>query len=343
MDWITKFLCIIAFVWVVGMYIAIIADLVGTFKCDDISEKKKQTNQTDKDLRNKRSYYVFCIKDTSVVDGDKMYYYLHKIDEYLASYNLEQFDRFYTVYCKELCNTLINISKCKYTPLYYDLVMETRQTYGSIFSKMLTEVETAIKNDTTSDTDIEGIENFAKINGDFDENYKAETVSKQINDTDIVLTATTSAVENRAKNYANALAHAYEKVSQCKKENAQLAKELEKCRAEAKKHRAKDMNNADAAEAKLKSDLEQLNEAIYYQELAGRNGATNDDTLKLMRETRHEIIKYVADWGIEHYNDHDLYCWGIPIDDYLKNWKAELDYAHNMYFDESDGIVYESL
>lgn len=299
MDWITKFLCIIAFVWVIGMYIAIIVDLVGTFKCDDISEEKKQANQIDKDLRDKRSYYIFCIKDTSVVDGDKMYYYLRKIDEYLTSYNIEQFDRFYTVYCKELCNTLMNISKYKYTSLYYDLVMETRQTYGSIFSKMLTDVETAIKNGTTSDTDIEGIKSFAKINGDFDENYKAETVSKQINDTDIVLTDTTSAVENRAKNYANALAHAYEEVSQCKKENAQLTKELEKCRAEAKKHRAKNMNNADVTEAKRKRDLERLNE---------------------------------------------LYCWGIPANEYFKNWESEFDYTHDyMYYDGLDGIVYESL
>lgn len=69
-------------------------------------------------------------------------------------------------------------------------------------------------------------------------------------------------------------------------ENTQLTKELEKCRAEAKKHCEK-RYNVDVAQAKLKSDLEQLNEAIYYQELAGRNGATNDNTLKLMRETRH--------------------------------------------------------
>lgn len=283
-------------------------------------EKKKRANKTDKDLHDKRRYYVFCIKNRPVVDGDKIYHYLRKIDEYLTSYNLEQFDRFYTVYCKELCDTLKKIDECKYASLYYDLVMETRKTYGSIFSKMLTDIEATIKNSTTFDTDIEGIKNFAKINGDFDENYKAEAVSKPIDDADMVLTSITSAVEN-----------------------TRLTKELEKCRAEAKKH-CKKRYNVDVAQAKLKSDLEQLNEAIYYQELAGRNGATNDNTLKLMRETRHEIIKYVADYGLEHYNDYDLYCWGIPIDDYLKIWKTEIDYAHNyMYSDESDGIVYESL
>ena len=69
-------------------------------------ERKKLIDQIDKDLHNKRRYYVFCIKDKSVVDGDKIYHYLLKIDEYLTSYNFEQFDRFYTVYCKELCNTL---------------------------------------------------------------------------------------------------------------------------------------------------------------------------------------------------------------------------------------------
>ena len=69
-------------------------------------ERKKLIDQIDKDLHDKRRYYVFCIKDKSVVDGDKIYHYLLKIDEYLTSYNFEQFDRFYTVYCKELCNTL---------------------------------------------------------------------------------------------------------------------------------------------------------------------------------------------------------------------------------------------
>ena len=69
-------------------------------------ERKKLIDQIDKYLHDKRRYYVFCIKDKSVVDGDKIYHYLCKIDEYLTSYNFEQFDRFYTVYCKELCNTL---------------------------------------------------------------------------------------------------------------------------------------------------------------------------------------------------------------------------------------------
>ena len=135
-------------------------------------------------------------------------------------------------------NSVIHLKKigeCKCTSLYYDLVTETRKTYGSIFSKMLADIEATIKSSTTSYTDIEGIKNFAKINGDFDENYKAEIVDNSVCDTDEVLTSTTSAVENSAKNYAASLARAYEKISQYKEENTQLTKELEKCRAEAKK------------------------------------------------------------------------------------------------------------
>lgn len=325
--------------FVVPILTVIIVDKIDKIKSsssynDDIKnfcyacERKKLIDQIDKDLHDKRSYYVFCIKDKSVVDGDRIYHYLHKIDEYLTSYNLEQFDRFYTVYCKELCNTLKKIGECKCASLYYDLVTETRKTYGSIFSKMLADIEATIKSSTTSDTDIEGIKNFAKINGDFDENYKAETESN-VSDTDTTLTSITSAVENKV-NYADALNRAYEKVSQYKKENAQLAKELENCRAEAKKHRAKNMDNADVAEAKLKSDLERLNEVIYCQERAG----CNDATLELMRKTRHEIIEYIANYGLDHYNDYELYCWGIPINDYLKNWEAEFDYTHGYFYYE---------
>lgn len=341
MDWIAKFVCIIGIVFVVGMVVAIIADLAkpcwydDVRDLDDMLENKRAINHTDKESDNKRSGYLFCMRNINIIGSDNISSSMRKIDEYLTSYNLEQFDRFYTVYCKELYNILKKISECKCASLYYDLVMKTRETYGSIFSKMLSDIEATIKNSTTSDTDIEGIKNFAKINGDFDENYKTETVSNPIDDTDTILTSATSAVENSVKNYANTLARAYEEVSQCKKENAQLAKELEKCRAEVKKHRAKNMDNADAAEEKLKSDMKRLNEVIYCQERAGCNGAT----LELMRKTRHEITEYVANYGLEHYNDYELYCWGIPIDDYLKNWEAEFDYTHDyMYYTDEWSI-----
>lgn len=203
---------------------------------DYICEKKELVNQIDKKSNDKRADYLFCVRNVNFIGSDNIPNYMRKIDGYLTSYKLEQFDRFYTVYCKELGDTLKKIRDCKCSSLYYSLVTETRATYGSIFSKMLADIEAFIKDNTTSVADIEGIKNFAKINGDFDENYKSEEAHKSASDTDVVLTSTTSAVENRAKNYADALTRAYEKINQCKKENAQLAKELEKCRAEAKKH-----------------------------------------------------------------------------------------------------------
>lgn len=289
MDWITKFVCIIGIVFVVGMVVAIITDSVKSCwyddvrDLDDILENKRAINHTDKESDNKRADYLFCMKNISIIGSNDISSSMRKIDEYLTSYELEQFSRFYAVYCKELSNILKEIKDCKCSSLYYSLVTETRTTYGSIFSKMLTDVEAFIKNDSASVTDIEGIKNFAKINGDFDENYKAGTGSKSVSDTDTTLIPTTSAVEYKV-NYADALNRAYEKVSQYKKENAQLAKELEKCRAEAKKHRAKNMDNADVTEAKRKRDLERLN---------------------------------------------GLYCWGIPANEYFKNFEFEFDYTHD--------------
>ena len=250
---------------------------------------------------------------------------MRKIDEYLTSYKLEQFDRFYTVYCKELSDILKAIKDCKCSSLCYNLVVETKATYGGIFSKMLADVETFIKNNSASVTDIEGIKNFAKINGDFDENYKAETVDNSVSDTSTILTSTTSAVEVSAKNYANALTHAYEKVSQYKEENEQLTKELEKCRAEAKKH-IDTTNSAD----KLKSDLARIDEVISCQERAGRN----DSTLELMRTVRGQIAETGILHGKDNYTDYKLYCWGIPIEDYLNVWEAEFDYTHDYFYYE---------
>lgn len=272
----------------------------------------------------KRESYNKCVNH-SVIVNSIVSRYMSKINDYLTKYELKQFERFYTVYCKELANTLDSIDKCVSTSLYSNLVCKTRDTYGSIFSKMLADIETFIKNNSVSVTDIEGIKNFAKINGDFDENYKAEMVDNSVSDTSTILTSTTSAVENSAKNYANALTHAYEKVSQYKEENEQLTKELEKCRAEAKKH-IDTTNSAD----KLKSDLAKIDKVISCQKRAG----SNDSTLELMRTVRRQIAETGILYGKDNYTDYKLYCWGIPIEDYLNVWEAEFDYPHDYFYYE---------
>lgn len=309
MDWITMIICIIWIVFFVGMFVAIITDSVKSSWYDDARdsdytpEKKRPINHIDKELDDKRVDYLLCMRDIGIISSDNVSNSMRKIDEYLTSYKLEQFDRFYTVYCKELSDILKAIKDCKCSSLCYSLVVETKATYGGIFSKMLADVETFIKNNSASVTDIEGIKNFAKINGDFDENYKAETVDNSVSDTSTILTSTTSAVKNSAKNYANALTHAYEKVSQYKEENEQLTKELEKCRAEAKKH-IDTTNSAD----KLKSDLARIDEVISCQKRAGRN----DGTLELMRTVRRQIAETGILHGKDNYTDYKLYCWGHP-------------------------------
>ena len=316
MDWIAKFVCIIGVVFVVGIVVAIITDLVKSYwygdvrDLDDMLENKRAINHTDKESDNKRADYLFCMRNINIIGSDDISSSMRKIDKYLTSYELEQFSRFYAVYCKELSNILKEIKDCKCSSLYYSLVTETRTTYGSIFSKMLTDIETTIKNSTTSDTDIEGIKNFAKINGDFDENYRTETVGSSVGDA--TLTPTTSAVGNMAENYAASLARAYEKISQCEKENTQLTKELEKCRAEAKR-------------CTRESNLARIDRVIDYRERSGRN----DAALKLMRKTRDEIAgntyrdsdfayrlyaNWVTDYAYDYSDSHCLY------DEWTKEW-----------------------
>lgn len=331
MDWITKIVCIMAIVFVAGMLVAIITDSVKSCWYDDVRdlddmlENKRAINHIDKELDDKRVDYLLCMRDIGIISSDNVSNSMRKIDEYLTSYKLEQFDRFYTVYCKELSDILKAIKDCKCSSLCYNLVVETKATYGGIFSKMLADVETFIKNNSASVTDIEGIKNFAKINGDFDENYKAETVDNSVSDTSTILTSTAEVVEVSAKNYVNALTHAYEKVSQYKEENEQLTKELEKCRAEAKKH-IDTTNSAD----KLKSDLAKIDKVISCQERAGRN----DSTLELMRTVRRQIAETGILHGKDNYTDYKLYCWGIPIEDYLNVWEAEFDYTHDYFYYE---------
>lgn len=307
MDWIAKFVCIVGIVFVVGMVVAIITASVKSCwyddvrDLDDILENKRAINHTDKESDNKRADYLFCMRNINIIGSDSISSSMRKIDEYLTSYKLEQFNRFYAVYCKELSNILKEIKDCKCSSLYYSLVTETRTTYGSIFSKMLTDVEAFIKNDSASVTDIEGIKNFAKINGDFDENYKAGTESKSLSNTDTTLTSTISAVEYKV-NYADALNRAYEKVSQYKKENAQLAKELENCRAEAKR-------------CIREGDLARIDGIIDCRERSGRN----DAALKLMRKARDEIARNTyrnSDFAYRLYANDALIGAGSWVTDY---------------------------
>lgn len=307
MDWITKFVCIVGIVFVVGVVVAIITDSVKSCWYDDVRdlddmlENKRAINHTDKESDDKRADYLFCMRNINIIGSDDISSSMRKIDEYLTSYELEQFSRFYAVYCKELSNILKEIKDCKCSSLYYSLVTETRTTYGSIFSKMLTDVEAFIKNDSASVTNIEGIKNFAKINGDFDENYKAGTESKSVSDTDTTLTSTTSAVEYKV-NYADALNRAYEKVSQYKKENAQLAKELENCRAEAKR-------------CIREGDLARIDGIIDCRERSGRN----DAALKLMRKARDEIARNTyrnSDFAYRLYANDALIGAGSWVTDY---------------------------
>lgn len=283
-----------------------------------VTKVEREMNANAKECAKRESYNK-CVNHSIIVNSI-VSRYMSKINDYLTKYELKQFERFYTVYCKELANTLDSIDKCVSTSLYGDLVCKTRDTYGSIFSKMLADIEVTIKNSTTSDTDIEGIKNFAKINGDFDENYRTETTGTSIGDADTTITPVTLAVGNMAESYAASLARAHKEVSQCKKENAWLAKELEKCREEAKKH-IDTINSAD----KLKSDLARIDEVISCQERAGRN----DSTLELMRKIRCQIAETGILHGKDHYTDYKLYYWGIPIEDYLIDWEAEFDYTHD--------------
>ncbi len=302
--------------------VVVIADLCRTTWYDDAHEDEDKAKEgyslyitkVEREMsarakeRAEREAYNKCVNHIVIVNSIVSRYML-KIDEYLIKYDLKQFDRFYTVYCKELANTLDSIDGCVSTSLYSDLVSKTRDTYGGIFSKMLADIETFIKNNSVSVTDIEGIKNFAKINGDFDENYKTEAVSKPVSGTDVTLISTTSAVDNKV-NYADALVRAYEKISQCKKEKAQLAKELEKCKAEAKGHCAND---------ELSNDLTRLTNTIYCREHSGRN----DATLALMRTTRTQIMEYVAHYGTDSYDGYRLHVNGRPVKYCISDWEYE--------------------
>lgn len=267
----------------------------------DDYERSRLVNEIDKEAHDKRRFYLSCVKD-SVVSDSKMAYYMSKIDEYLTAYNIEQFDRFYTVYCKELADTIKAINRCKIPTMRENLVNQARCTYGGIFLKMFTEVEAFIKSNTTTDSDIDGIRNFAKINGDFDEGYKADTA----------YTSTTSEVDNRLEKYMDALVRANEKVRQYAKENAQLAENVRRLTEALRKCEAK----AEKYTHKVEIDCGEL--------------PYNVDTV-------YELMSRVAETAKKSNNslEYRLYCNNTSIDAYAGDLKMSFDCDRSyMYYGE---------
>lgn len=292
-----------------------------TSSTDNSKESKEYKNEA---VHAKTDWYHIAYGKVSGFDYN-MTTTMFKIHHAILDAKTEKYNRFYTVYCKEISDACDSIKNMTTPKSKSEALHKISETYNVIFDTMLDNIMKEVERKNDINKDIEGVKNFAKINGDFDENYKAETVSKQISDTDTVLTFTTSEVENRAKNYATYWARVYEKISQYKEENTQLTKELEKRRAETEKH-IDTTNSAD----KLKSDLDRIDKVISCQERAGRNGST----LELMRTIRRQIAKTGIRYGKDHYTDYKLYYRDIPIEDYLTDWEAEFDYTHGYFYYE---------
>ena len=292
-------LLILAFLSVLASTITDTNIKKATARADDY-ERNCLVNKIDKESYDKRRFYLLCVKD-SIVSDSKMSYYMSKIDEYLTAYNIEQFDRFYTVYCKEFADTIKSINRCKIPTMRESLVNQARCTYGGIFLKMFTEIEAFIKSNTTTDSDIDGIRNFAKINGDFDEGYKA----------DIAHTSTTSEVDNRLEKYMDALVCANEKVRQYEKENAQLAENVKRLTEALRKCRTKAEN-------------------IHTVEIDCGELPYNVDTV-------YELMSRVAETARKSNNslEYRLYCNNTSIDAYAGDLKMSFDCDRSyMYYGE---------
>lgn len=140
----------------------------------DKTNERVITNTVPLEVTDKRYYYDVCVKKRFLHGDSKIYENMRKIDEYLTTYDMKQFDRFYTIYCKELYSFLMAIDKSVSERLRNSSKVKACNTYGPIFSKMRENIEQEIERINNKDVDIEAIKNYAKINGDFDEKYNVK-------------------------------------------------------------------------------------------------------------------------------------------------------------------------
>ena len=95
---------------------------------------------------------------------------MFRVHRVIRDSKTEKYDRFYTVYCREISNSYDSAINMTSSKAKDEALHKISETYNIIFNTMLTDITKNIESENDISTDVEGVKNFAKLNGDYDTN-----------------------------------------------------------------------------------------------------------------------------------------------------------------------------
>lgn len=156
--------------------VAIVEDIVKSFR--DENKSKEIDEHTEETVHAKTDWYHIAYKKVRYFDYN-MAKTMFKIHRAILDAKTEKYDRFYTVYCKEISNAYDFVKGVSTTESKSEALHKISETYNVIFDTMLANIIEEIGRRNDIGTDIEGVKNFAELNGDYDVSKVQKTEPKQ--------------------------------------------------------------------------------------------------------------------------------------------------------------------
>lgn len=105
---------------------------------------------------------------------------MFKIHHLICASKTENYDRFYTVYCKEICNAYDSANEMATPKSKSEALHKISETYNVIFDTMLVNITKYVDGKSDISAEVDGVKNFAELNGDYNPNKEQESKKKSI-------------------------------------------------------------------------------------------------------------------------------------------------------------------
>lgn len=152
---------------ILSLGIAIVEDIVKSFK--ERNKPKETEERTKETVHAKTDWYHIAYEKVRGFDYN-MTTTMFKIHRAILDAKTEKYDRFYTVYCKEISDAYDSAKNMIAPKSKNEALHKISETYNVIFDTMLANITKEVARKDDISTDIEGVRNFAELNGDYDVN-----------------------------------------------------------------------------------------------------------------------------------------------------------------------------
>lgn len=155
---------------------AIVEDIIKSFKKRNKAEEVEKSKEEI--VHAKTDWYHIAYEKVHGFDYN-MTTTMFKIHRAILDTKTEKYDRFYTVYCKEISDSYDSAKNMPTMKSKSEALHKISKTYNVIFDTMLANITKEVERKNDISADIEGVKNFAELNGDYDVSKAQKTKPEQ--------------------------------------------------------------------------------------------------------------------------------------------------------------------